>query len=170
MCALCDGQSIEDYVRDLEDTIDRHGWALQYVASAPPSSYEEFDGCGVDPAFCYTVGLTAVGHPEIVITGRGPAESSTVLNALGRRISVAGEVFEAGSRAWVAGFDLYFVDVMHSGEWLLMAENVYPPGAVRAVQAVWRDATGNLPWEGDVVSTIVQPVLGPPPGWYEGDI
>lgn len=169
MCALCDGRSMAEYVRSVEDLVDRHGWALQYVDSSTPDSYEEFGG-SITPAFCYTVGLTALGHPEIVITGRAASESASVLNALARRVAVGDDSLRAGIHSWAAGFDLYFVDVAQCEEWLVIANRLYSPGRVRAIQAVWRDAQGNLPWEGDVVSTIVQPILGPPPGWLDDDI
>ncbi|SNT08182.1 protein of unknown function [Rhodococcoides kyotonense] len=167
MCAMCDGRSLEEYLHGIEELIDRHGWALQYVESG---GEDPDDSSGIDPAFCYTIGMTAYGHPEIVITGRDPAESASALNSLARQVAVGRQRFEAGMRVWAKGFDFYFVDVERSDEWLTIADRMYPPGPVRAVQAVWRSCDGTLPWEGNLQSTIVQPVLGPPPGWYDGSI
>jgi len=48
--------------------------------------------------------------------------------------------------------------------WLLRAVALYGPADVSAVQAVWADCQGLMPWEAEISSTIVQPLLGPPPG------
>lgn len=167
MCAMCDRQSIEDYANVIEDLIRRHGWALQYVNSDSELEVRSSDEGEIVPAYCYTVGLTGHGHPEIVMTGRSPGESAAVLNVLARRVLVGSEAPVAGSEQAAAGFELSFVDVTHCADWLTMAYRIYPGAGVQAVQAVWRDVEGHLPWEGDFPSTIVQPVLGPPPGWYE---
>lgn len=177
MCGMCNGQSIDDYVDSVETLIGRYGWALQYVSSSAAAALDgelgnsghtddDYAGDGmVDPAFCYTVGLAGMGHPEIVMTGRSPGESAAVLNVLARRIQFGGQHFEAGQYCTAGGFEVSFVDVAYPEEWLLMCRRLYPDGALRAVQAVWRDHYGNLPWEGEYPSTIVQPILGPPPGW-----
>ena len=186
MCALCDGRSIDDYVLGVEGLIDRYGWALQYVNSdadtvfGAGSARVDNDAVYGDlvhedlvyevhiiPAFCYTVGLTALGHPELILTGRSASESASVLNILARRVLLDGHSLEAGCECSAGGLGLSFVDVAEPGDWLLMAHRVYPGRDVGAVQAVWRDVEGNLPWEGPFPSTVVQPVLGPPPGWDE---
>ncbi len=178
MCAMCDGRSIEDYVVGVEGLVDRYGWALQYVSSQADVAFEgseiqadhlqdQDDPEDIVPAFCYTVGLTAHGHPELILTGRSAGESASILNVLARRVLIGHTRFEAGGECSAGGFELSFVDVVQSEDWLLMAGRVYSRDQISAVQAVWRDSDGNLPWEGDFPSTIVQPVLGPPPGWYD---
>ncbi|MBY6410147.1 DUF4262 domain-containing protein [Rhodococcus sp. BP-252] len=167
MCAMCEGRSFPEYLRSIEELIDKHGWALQYVESDTRGSLADLPHGRIDPAFCYTIGLTAHGHPEIVVTGRDPSDSAAILNALARRVVVGGDRLGAGMHVSAAGFDFYVVDVDRTDEWLAMANGIYSPASVRAVQAVWRDCEGVLPWEGDAPSTIVQPVLGPPPGWYD---
>lgn len=169
MCAMCDGRSIEDYVVGVEGLINRYGWALQYVNSRADAGLEDQDYLeDIVPAFCYTVGLTAHGHPELIMTGRSAGESASVLNVIARRILFGCARFEAGTECSAGGFELSFVEVVQSEDWLLMACRIYSGCNVSAVQAVWRDSDGNLPWEGDFPSSIVQPVLGPPPGWYDG--
>lgn len=167
MCAMCDGQSVDDYAEMIEGLIRRHGWALQYVNSDSELDVSGSGDSEIVPAYCYTVGLTAYGHPEIVLTGRSPGESAAVLNVLARRVLIGREALVAGSEQAAAGLALSFVDVTHCADWLMMAYRIYPGADVQAVQAVWRDVDGHLPWEGDYPSTIVQPVLGPPPGWYD---
>ncbi|MDJ0394113.1 DUF4262 domain-containing protein [Rhodococcus sp. G-MC3] len=171
MCAMCDGRSIEDYVVGVQGLINRYGWALQYVDSELSTEFRgdtdvREDGLIV-PAFCYTVGLTEHGHPELVVTGRSAGESAAVLNVLARRVLLGGERFEAGNQCVAAGLRMSFVDVEHTEDWLMMAARVQSGVDIRARQAVWRDAEGHLPWEGPYPSTIVQPVLGPPPGWFD---
>ena len=124
MCAMCEGQSVEDYVADVEGLIERYGWALQYVSSVVPVDDRNtefwdndwpdrgYDGGEIVPAFCYTVGLTDHGLPEIVVTGRSAGESASLLNALARRILLEGQRFEAGSECDAAGLSLSFVDVV----------------------------------------------------------
>lgn len=154
MCDICNGKTPSQVRRDLERTIEQDGWALQYVESA-------VDERGVHPAFCYTVGLTALGRAELVITGRVADQSAEVLDDLAERIWEGGD-FVAGERVSAGGLDLCMVPVRECEGWLLTAKRLY--GDVTAVQAVWADCEGRLPWEGAIDSTIVQPLLGPPPG------
>ncbi|MFC4604325.1 DUF4262 domain-containing protein [Rhodococcus kronopolitis] len=156
MCDICNGKTPRQARRDLELSIEEYGWALQYVESA-------VDERGVHPAFCYTVGLTALGCEELVITGRVMEQSAEVLNTLAERIW-DGREFTAGERVDAGGLDLCMVPVRECEGWLLTAKRLYGAGNVRAVQAVWADCDGLLPWEGAITSTIVQPLLGLPPG------
>ncbi|MFC9789778.1 DUF4262 domain-containing protein [Rhodococcus sp. NPDC127528] len=142
--------------RRLLRTIDRCGWALQYVESA-------VDDQGIHPAFCYTVGLTEVDCPEVVVTGRVADQSAAVLNELGERLW-GGDPLRPGERIFAGGLDLFLVEVRECESWLLGAVGLYGQGQVSALQAVWADCQGKLPWEGPAGSTIVQPLLGPPPG------
>ncbi len=152
---MCQGLSLDEYIRDLKRTIDTFGWALQYVES-------EVDRDGIHPAFCYTVGLTGFGSPEIVMTGRGPGESSRILNALGTSVAAGMLELESGIGCTAAGFELFTIDVPDCGDILYSASDVYGKGCFGAVQAVWKDLDGFLPWEG-IPSTVVQPVFGPVP-------
>ncbi len=155
MCKMCRGFGVDDYIDDVRATIETFGWALQYVES-------EVDRDGIHPAFCYTVGLTDLGSPEIVVTGRGPRESSMILNALGTSVASGMLEIESGIGCAAAGFDLLAIDVPDCADILYVASDVYGTGRFSAVQAVWRDLEGALPWEG-IPSTVVQPLLGPVP-------
>ncbi|MFF0813583.1 DUF4262 domain-containing protein [Rhodococcus sp. NPDC003318] len=141
--------------REMRRTIAQHGWLLQYVASA-------IDEQGVHPAFCYSVGLTAIGRPELVVTGRCAEESAMLLNELGSWMR-CGHDLEPGDRYSVAGLDVTLVAARDCESWLLRAVDLYGRH-VRALQVVWADCRGLLPWEGSSDSTIVQPLLGLPPG------
>ncbi|MGA9871736.1 MAG: DUF4262 domain-containing protein [Rhodococcus sp. (in: high G+C Gram-positive bacteria)] len=170
MCAMCGGQSLKEYVTGMHELIGRHGWALQYVSDADADdSLADTDETVIVPAFCYTIGLTAYDHPELIITGRSAHEAASVLNELARRVALGFAQFEAGLLCSAGGFELSFVDVPDRREWLAMASLVYPLDEIEALQAVWRDVNGHLPWEGPYPSTIVQPVLGAPRGWDDVD-
>lgn len=152
---MCQGLSLDEYIRDVKRSIEEFGWALQYVES-------EVDLDGIHPAFCYTVGLTDFGSPEIVVTGRGPQESSRILNALGTSVASGMLEIEAGMGCSAAGFELFTIDVPACADILYAASDVYGTGRFGAVQVVWRDLEGSLPWEG-IPSTVVQPIFGPMP-------
>lgn len=152
---MCQGRSADEYVQDLKRSIDEFGWALQYVES-------EVDRYGIHPAFCYTVGLTDLGSPEIVVTGRGPQESSRILNSLGSFVASGLLDIEAGMGCSAAGFELFTIDVPDCADILHAASDVYGNGRFGAVQTVWRDLDGSLPWEG-IPSIVVQPIFGPIP-------
>ncbi|MFC7449951.1 DUF4262 domain-containing protein [Rhodococcus daqingensis] len=156
MCEICDGMSPEQARRKMLRAIDRCGWALQYVESS-------VDDRGVHPAFCYTVGLTGIGCSEVVLTGRAADESVAVLNELGQRLW-HGDPLEPGDRIEACGLEVCLIRVRECESWLLRAVDLYGPRAVSAVQAVWADCEGLMPWEGPISSTIVQPLLGTPPG------
>lgn len=155
MCEICDGKSPAQVRRELRRTIERYGWALQYVESA-------IDEHGVHPAYCYSVGLTAMGKPELVISGRVADQSADALNDLGARME-DGSPLTPGDLHVAGGLDVCLVEVRECEHWLLRAVDLYGTG-VRALQAVWADCGGNFPWEGPIGSTIVQPLLGLPPG------
>ncbi|MGW6693924.1 DUF4262 domain-containing protein [Rhodococcus sp. NPDC054953] len=142
-------------------TIERYGWALQYVEST-------VDRSGVHPAYCYTVGLTGHGLPELVITGRVSDQSAVVLSELGS-VLLDGSRLGPGDEVTVGGLDVCLVEVRECEFWLLRA--VEHHGRIRALQVVWADCQGRYPWEGAHGSTEwtgavahLQPLLGPPPG------
>ena len=71
MCWQCDNphRSTDDYLDILREIIDGHGWAIQYVESE-------------NRPFAYTVGLTDLGLPELLMTGLPPRTSGRLLNSI----------------------------------------------------------------------------------------
>jgi len=72
---------------ELVELIDRHGWAVRHV------------GAGDQPgeaAFSYTVGLTAFGHPEMVVVGMPFEHSQGFLNLVGSLVK-DGRTFHHGT-------------------------------------------------------------------------
>ena len=151
MCWLCDHPDAEwpDYLDYMRDTIDNDGWAVQAVQR------DRFR-----PPWAYTVGLTAAGLPELVVTGMSAHQTMHLLN------DVAGYVLEVGALAPGAqaviedGPLIEVVELTEPTAHLFVATELYGKG-IRAQQIVHADDRGHWPW--DVGYRGVrggQPVLG----------
>lgn len=153
MCAMCEGQTAEDFVADVVADIDRAGWAVVAV--------EDERG---DHVYTYTVGLTRChGHPELLAGGRDFDVAHHVLDDLaalvvdGRRLE-PGELLDRGE----LGRACLMVRVTSPSR-LPIAQAVYGAegmGPVPALQVVWEDADGRWPWEPGPLSE--QQVYGKP--------
>ena len=64
--------------------IEEHGWAVRHV------------GAGDEAAFSYTVGLTALKHPEIVMEGLPFEVAQAFLNLMSEEVK-SGKRFSPGS-------------------------------------------------------------------------
>jgi hypothetical protein len=145
-------------LRDLRRVIDRFGWAVLHGGGSSPT----------DPRYSHTAGLTAFGHPEVIVVGL-PFEAGE------KYLNLVGEAVRAGARftprtATTALTDpdspVVFLDVADTGR-LSVLEQLY--GSVEALQLVWPDSTGKLPWEeGHRNPATAQPLLGPRPATSEG--
>jgi len=129
--------------------IQAHGWAVRSVVDT-------------DPAKClsYTVGLTAHGHPEVVMTGLPPEVGTAFLNIVGEIVVREGGRFSAGEATTelADGPALPVIDVVDTSQ-LTAVEAIY--GDVRALQIVWTDSRGRLPWERGYANPLgSQPLLG----------
>lgn len=136
---------------DLERLIGEHGWAVRRVGADRESG---------QAAFSYTVGLTGLGHPEVVITGMPFTHAQTFLNNIGDDVRT-GTRFEPGlvtEDLTGPGAPVRFLAVEDT-RGLLAVKQVY--GHVQAVQIVWPDSAGRLPWlEGYNNPPGAQPLLG----------
>jgi Domain of unknown function (DUF4262) len=139
---------------DLRLLIERFGWAVEHVRAPRGSS--------VAPS-SYTVGLTAVGHPEIVITGLPAPVAQDFLNAVAERVRAGGS-YRSGQRTTEFTDENGPVVLLHVEDTagLTSAREIY--GSVAALQLVWPDSSGRLPWQpGYRNAPEVQPLLGPLP-------
>ena len=139
--------------RDLLKLIDEHGWAVRNVGAGG----NEGEAC-----FSYTVGLTAFRHPEVVITGMPHKWAHRFLNLIGDEVR-RGKRYEHGAVTdeFTDGASVVFLRAEVTED-LTAVEQVY--GRVNAVQMVWPDSTGRLPWqEGYRNGPLAQPLLGPLP-------
>jgi hypothetical protein len=142
------------HLAELRGVIDRFGWAVLHDAG---------DRSSGTPRLSYTVGLTALGHPELVTVGLPFEAAEKFLNLVGESVRAA-DHWEHGTttdRFTDADSPVVFLRAEDTSRLTAVAE-VY--GQVDAVQLVWPDSTGKLPWaEGHRNPPHVQPLLGPRP-------
>lgn len=136
--------------------IAAHGWT---VVSVFPTQGDP------GPSFAYTVGLSAQQLPELAIYGLPAQVAHSVLNVVARRLVASGVPPQSGDRiegVLVGDVSLVAVEMADVTELNLVRE-LY--GAVAgAVQVVWPDSAGILPWEeGSRFTEVEQPVRGCPP-------
>ena len=140
-------------LRDLRQVIDRFGWAVLHGGGSAPD----------DPRWSHTVGLTGLGHPEVIVVGLPFEAGETYLNLTGEAVR-AGARFTPGTRTTAltdADSPVIFLHAEDTGR-LSVVEQYY--GSVDALQLVWPDSTGALPWEaGHRNPPHAQPLLGPRP-------
>jgi hypothetical protein len=137
---------MDAYDRKVAGLIEQYGMFVQGVLP---------DGSGdpSEPGFCYTVGLSAVDHPEFIVFSLPPEIAQTILNDLGFRI-LRGEVTVAAGdtiHQLVRNYPVRLVEVTDTTEHLTMANRFYSgPGLpVRALQVVFPDDAGRWPWEAE---------------------
>jgi len=138
---------------ELTMLVDRYGWAVRHVLA---------DHATVHAPFSYTVGLTARGWPELIITGL-PTDVAHTFLANAVEIQAEGTRFEPGVRS---------TDLTESGDVMfILATDVTGMtatsaivGEFRALQLVWPDSTNTYPWEpGYRNPPEAQPLLGTVP-------
>lgn len=139
-----------DPLDDLRAKIDAYGWAVRNVSDS-------------DPAMClsYTVGLTAHGHPEVLMTGLPPEVGTAFLNIVGEIVVREGGRFVTGEATTelTDGPAMPVLPVLDKTR-LTAVDEIY--GDVPAVQIVWTDSAGRLPWEpGYANPPGSQQLLGP---------
>jgi hypothetical protein len=152
MCWVCDHPESTkaarlDYVRGL---LEDHPWVVIGV---------ERDG--YRPPYSYTVGLTELDRPELVVTGLTKERGANVLMAVAERI-LETEAPTAGTRLQLPG--------RRPGEIVRIAEPSVHLGVaadlfgerLTALQLVYADIRGRWPWDKNFRNGRAgQPVLGP---------
>lgn len=151
MCWMCDhpGATRQDYLSHLTSIISRVGWAVQTV-----------EGDQVRAPYAYTVGLTAYGKPELVVTGMAAYRAAKTLNDFAIHM-LHGTVPEPGEQLPLIGGPLTeIVEVERPSVHLGVAVEFYGR-RIRALQIVHADDRGRWPWErGYRGGRGGQPVLG----------
>jgi hypothetical protein len=138
-----------DPLDELRQLIAEHGWAVRHVVDPNPAR-----------CLSYTVGLTAHLHPEVVMTGLPHAVAHTFLNIAGRVVVREHGHFAPGEETTeLAEGPAFPVIAVTDTSGLTAVESLY--GDVRAVQLVWTDSRGNLPWDAAYANPPgSQPLLG----------
>jgi hypothetical protein len=130
--------------------LEEHPWVVIGV---------ERDGCR--PPYSYTVGLTELDRPELVITGLSKTRAANVLIAVAEQVLDAG-VPTVGTRIRLPG--------RRPGEVVRVAEPSVHLGIaadlfgerLTALQLVYADVRGRWPWDKNFRNGRAgQPVLGP---------
>ncbi|MDN5857986.1 MAG: DUF4262 domain-containing protein [Pseudonocardia sp.] len=94
-------------------TIRRYGWALQAVLADDES-----------PPFIYTVGLTGLGHPELILFATSQATGAAVLNELGELVRAGGRL-RPGDQVTLRQGRVHLLDLPRSDGWLFGANDLY---------------------------------------------
>ncbi len=129
--------------------IDRYGWAVQGV---------ERDG--LHPPWAYTLGLTPLGLPELVVTGLPLRRAAGLLNDVAAHATHATPPRPGERVPLIGGQVIEIVRVTEPTAHLEIAVEIYGPG-IRALQVVHADDRGHWLW--DVGYRGVrggQPILG----------
>lgn len=141
----------ERALAELKRMVEAHGWAIRHVL-----------GDSSTAPYSYTVGLTARGWDELVITGL-PADVADVFirNAVDEQESRG--PFRAGN-CTEALTESGSVAISRVGDrrGLTAAERIL--GTFETLQLVWPDSDGHLPWDAGYRNPPeAQPILGSAP-------
>lgn len=150
---------LDEYDRMAADKIVQYGVYIQHVFPV-----QESDG----PRFSYTVGLADHDdHPEIIIFALEFETTQVILNNMAQEVIRHDQVYEPGPiRDLVEDYTCYLIEVVDTRTHLTMANRFYssPNAPISALQLVWPDLEGRLPWEQEYsLDPATQPILGMPP-------
>lgn len=151
MCWMCDHPMAtrQDYLDHIRSIIARQCWAVQGVER---DRYR--------PPYAYTVGLTAHGKPELVVTGMSLTRAAELLNDIAAHVLHAPAPALGECIPLIGGPLVEFIKVDVPSAHLLVADELYGPH-LRALQVVHADDRGRWPWESGYRGIKGgQPILG----------
>lgn len=136
--------------------IEEHGVHLMWI-----------HGTESEPPFAYTVGLTRLGHPELITFGMSGQDSAWVLNNLAFRVRDGVQRFDTPQCIFEFsnGFSAQLIAVEDSSEHLTLANRMFRPAEdspISALQVVFPDSQHRWPWEPES-SFSHHPLLGAAP-------
>jgi hypothetical protein len=143
------GSTRLSYLDHLQYIIAEHGWAVQGIKRDR-----------LHPPWAYTVGLTLIGRPELVVTGLPLVRAAGLLNDVAARMLHVADLVP-GDRVQLVGSSLIeIVEVEEPAAHLNVVIELFGP-RVRALQAVHVDDGDHWPWEREYRGVRGgQPVLG----------
>lgn len=158
ICPCCNGEidTFHEYVHAVREKVAEYGWMAQGVIANENQ-----------PGWLYTIGLAAVGHPEIIIVGLPPKVAHSLLAQMADEILSNQKRFEPGpeySGYLADGFKVTFLDVADVGEgdWFNIAHSYYGDHDFEALQMVWPDKEGHFPWDPQYDVRYHQCLVGEP--------
>jgi hypothetical protein len=149
---------------NLEGRISRYGWSCYYI----------FGGSG--PPWLYTIGLVeGFGHPELIIFGLDQSSAHGLATRMVERLTSEVQVTtgrHAGER--LDGLPVAYLEVDRAYwrepsdyflGWLDYYRAMERTLDQRALQLVWSDEQGHLPWDERFSARLrrLQPLLDVPP-------
>jgi Domain of unknown function (DUF4262) len=139
----------DDYLDQVRLMIATAGYTVQEVAG-------DRLRCG----YAYTIGLTEVAEPELLVTGSSRRRSHELLHEVAEHV-LHDRAPQVGLVVPLRdGPVIQLVHVEVPDVHLRVAADLYGPG-VRALQVVWQDDRGKWPWDtGHRAGKGGQPVLG----------
>ncbi|HEX7309355.1 DUF4262 domain-containing protein [Lentzea sp.] len=158
MCWDCDhpADRMEDHLATLRRCIDARGWAVQAL---------ERDRA--HPPWAYTVGLTLLGLPELVVTGLPVLECGRLLDDVAEHLAHTCVPSPGQHFSLPGGPPLEVVRVARPWAHLRVSARLFGEG-IEALQLVHADSAGRWPWDAEYEGEPGgQPVLGVrarPPG------
>ena len=151
MCDECNGMSKRQIKEKTKLDIARYGWQAVTV-----------EGNIDQAAISYSVGLTELRHPEIIVAGRRQDEACGMLSEMVAMVLCHRHVLEPGMELKLEQRRVYLAPMESPNGILLVGHSTYGK-RLRALQAVWADDSDNLPWEQDIPDSLTQPIFGTPP-------
>ena len=149
MCWKCDHPeaTVQEWLELIYEKVKENGWTAIFIQDDRTP-------------FAYTIGLHEHGLPELLVAGMPPERANLVLNTVAEYIRRGGRPVP-GERMLIGGeLLLDFVQVQHPMAHLKFAFSIYGPD-MRALQLVWPDDNGHLPWCAEFSNGGVrQPVFG----------
>jgi len=149
MCWKCDhpDSTMQEWLELIYEKVKENGWTAIFIQDDRTP-------------FAYTIGLHEHGLPELLVAGMPPERANLVLNTVAEYIRRGGRPVP-GERMLIGGeLLLDFVQVQHPMAHLKFAFSIYGPD-MRALQLVWPDDNGHLPWCAEFSNGGVrQPVFG----------
>lgn len=124
MCDLCNGMSPREALAREAARIARYGWTLTYVDGGAPSQ-----------RFAYTIGLTALVHPELLMREADVNTAQSVLSAAASAVVDWVHQYAPGDHLQVKG-DLYRVSPENRRPGCLFL----PCAGMGRLSASWRSA------------------------------
>lgn len=135
--------SMEAFFQKTRSLIETHGFTIIATETHPEHT-------GHQTAYAYTVGLTAHGHPELLMVGLPPEMMQQLLHDMGKAV-VDGRVYHHGERVEkiVKTFSLGIVAVPADvfTDYVGVAAHMAEASSVRGQQVLIPDPSGILPWD-----------------------